>query len=275
MSNDATFHRHIQVIVAKGRKLSGWALRVFDSREETLMKTLYQSLIRHSLEYCSPLWFPIDQENISAIEKIQRAFTKRIDRLQNLNYWQRLEKLNLYSLERHRERYVILYIWKSLHNLVPSFGLQYQSFEPENGVFLRLPTLPKAPGTNHVSNLIQRSILYQGVRLFNSLPKHLRLASKQTDDKGETTEDSPPSLLKYKDDLDKYLQRIPDQPTIPYPPRSSATNSIIDQKTYIRPVKKSSTQKTKRSACSKKRNTADVGDGPPPKKRFVSRWDKP
>ena len=32
MSNNATFDRHIQVIIANARKLSGWALRVFDSK---------------------------------------------------------------------------------------------------------------------------------------------------------------------------------------------------------------------------------------------------
>ena len=86
MSNDATFTRHINVIVSKGQKIAGWALRVFHSREEELMLTLYKSLIRHSLEYCSPLWFPKDQTNISAIEKVQRSFTKRVKGLEGLNY---------------------------------------------------------------------------------------------------------------------------------------------------------------------------------------------
>ena len=238
------------------------------------MKTLYQSLIRHSLEYCSPLWFPIDQENISAIEKVQRGFTKRIQGFESLNYWERLKKLNLYSLERRRERYVIIYIWKSLHNIVPYFGLVIQSFEPENGIFLRLPTLPKDPGTNHVCKLIQRSILYQGVRLFNSLPKHLRLAKTQKDeDDNVPTPDSPPSLQKYKDDLDKYLQMIPDQPTIPHPKRSATTNSIIDQKTYIRPHTQTSSNKKNSHNKSKNKRKPAPGDSRPPKKRFVSRWD--
>ena len=160
MSNDATFTRHINVIVSKGQKIAGWALRVFHSREEELMLTLYKSLIRHSLEYCSPLWFPKDQANISAIEKVQRSFTKRVKGLEGLSYWERLEKLNLYSLERRRERYVILYIWKSWYNFVPNLGLNVQSFDQEYGLFFALPRLPTGTGANHVSNLLERSIFY-------------------------------------------------------------------------------------------------------------------
>ena len=262
MSNDATFDRHITVIASKGQKPAGWALRVFRSREETLMLTLLKSLIRHSLEYCSPLWFPTDQANISTIEKVQRSFTRRVSGLQGLNYWERLQKLNLYSLERRRERYIILYIWKSWHNLVPDLGLSVQSFDKVYGLFFALPRLPTVPGSSHVSKLLQRSIFYQGVRLFNSLPRHLRMGAKETEEKTNDTHCSPdtvensaedePSLSKYKEDLDKYLQRIPDQPTVPGLPRSADSNSIIDQRLYIRPPKQKAqgSSRRKRKGCN-------------------------
>ena len=247
MSNDATFDRHIQHITANATRLSGWALRVFDSRDLTTMLTIYKSLIRHALEYCSPLWFPTDQANISSIEKVQRYFTRRIDGMQGLNYWQRLQKLNLFSLERRRERYVIIYIWKTWHNNVPAIGITVQSYDPEQGLFFHLPQLPKGQGTTHIRKLKERSIFYQGIRLFNSLPKHLRMAVPadlsvktsstshlpQTAAQTETQEEVP-ALDKYKSALDAYLLSLPDQPTLPNLTRSAATNSIIDQKTYMK-----------------------------------------
>ena len=47
-----------------------------------------------------------------AIEAIQRTFTYKITEVQHLNYWERLQELKLYSLQRRRERYIIIYIWK-------------------------------------------------------------------------------------------------------------------------------------------------------------------
>ena len=88
MSNDAIFDQHIQIIAANATRLSGWALRVFDSKDLTTMLTLYKSRIRHALEYCSPQWFPTDQANIASIEKDQRYFMRRIKGMQGLNYWQ-------------------------------------------------------------------------------------------------------------------------------------------------------------------------------------------
>ena len=37
-----------------------------------------------------------------------------------LNYWERLHELKLYSLQRCRERYIIIYIWKITQHMVPN-----------------------------------------------------------------------------------------------------------------------------------------------------------
>ena len=36
--------------------------------------------------------------------------THKITEVQHLNYWERLNELKLYSLQRRRERYIIIYI---------------------------------------------------------------------------------------------------------------------------------------------------------------------
>ena len=38
--------------------------------------------------------------------------------MKNLNYWERLEKLGIQSLQRRRERYIILYVWKILNKTI-------------------------------------------------------------------------------------------------------------------------------------------------------------
>ena len=98
----------------------GWVLRVFQSRKRSLMLTLLKSLVIPLLEYCCPLWNPWKSKDIQAIEAIQRTFTYKITKVQHLNYWERLHELKLYSLQRRRERYIIIYIWMITQLMVPN-----------------------------------------------------------------------------------------------------------------------------------------------------------
>ena len=98
----------------------GWVLSVFQSRERYLMMTLLKSLVIPLLEYCCQFWNPWKAKDIQAIEAIQRTFTYKITEVQHLNYWERLHELKLYSLQRRRERCIIIYIWKITQHMVPN-----------------------------------------------------------------------------------------------------------------------------------------------------------
>ena len=84
------------------------------------MLTLLKSLVIPLLEYSCQLWNPWKAKEIQAIEAIQRTFTYKITGIQHLNYWERLHKLKFYSLQRRRERYIIIYIWKITRHMVPN-----------------------------------------------------------------------------------------------------------------------------------------------------------
>ena len=64
------------------------------------------------LDYGSQLWSPYLTKHINMIEKTQRSFTRYISGMQGLSYPERLTVLKLYSLQRRRERYIIIYVWK-------------------------------------------------------------------------------------------------------------------------------------------------------------------
>ena len=122
MSNTATFTLHIRNIVKKARDKMGRVLRVFQSRRRSLMRTLLKSLVIPLLEYCCQLWNPFKAKDIQAIEAIQRTFTCKITEVQHLNYWERLHELKLYYLQRRRELYIIVYIWKITQHMVPNIS---------------------------------------------------------------------------------------------------------------------------------------------------------
>ena len=77
--------------------LKGRENRVFSDRSQILMMTLYKSMVRCRLEYCSPLWSPsnVRLRDIEALERVQREFTRTftISGCKQLNYWDRLKKL--------------------------------------------------------------------------------------------------------------------------------------------------------------------------------------
>ena len=120
MNNEATFTDHITASAKKGRKLAGWALRTFQSREASLMLTLLKVLIRPHLEYGCQVWNPHLAREISLLECVQRDFTRKIEGTTEMDYWERLRELNLYSLQRRRERYIIIYIWKIITAWFPT-----------------------------------------------------------------------------------------------------------------------------------------------------------
>ena len=89
---------------------------MFKTRDHIAMTTLFKSMVLPHIEYCCPLWSPSNLGMIRKIEAIQRSFTSNIHTLQNENYWGRLKKLDMFSLERRRERYQIIYVFKIIQD---------------------------------------------------------------------------------------------------------------------------------------------------------------
>ena len=56
------------------------------------------------------IWNPTKKQEIVELEMMQRRFIKRIEGMEHLAYPEQLKKLKLYSLERRRERYLVIYL---------------------------------------------------------------------------------------------------------------------------------------------------------------------
>ena len=121
MSNDLTFRVHISNTVTAANRLVGWAMRTFRRRSRVVMLTIWKTLVQSKLDYCSQLWSPSDQASIASIESVARHFTSKIDGMTGLDYWERLAALQLYSQERRRERYQIMFVWKVAQGLAKGY----------------------------------------------------------------------------------------------------------------------------------------------------------
>ena len=76
------------------------------------MLTLFKALVMSRLDYGCQLWSLYLIKHINMVEKVQRSFTRLISGMAGLSYTERLTVLKLYSLQRRREGYNIIYVWK-------------------------------------------------------------------------------------------------------------------------------------------------------------------
>ena len=219
MSNSGEFKDHISKVVSTVRDISAWILRSFKSRSPTLMLQLWKSMVIPHLDYCSQLWNPHSVSAIQQLEELQRSYVRRIGGYRHMDYWDALKKLGLYSLQRRRERYQIIYVWTILEGISPNImadnGLPLITAKSTARRGRTIP-LPRVKRTKY-SNLRYNSLPYHGARLFNKMPNSLRSLTQI-------------SKEKFKTCLDENLKNFHDEPQIlqytSY--RRAPSNSLLD-----------------------------------------------
>jgi len=209
ISADNSWSLHIGRMINSARKTAAWVLSVFRDRSRTTMMQLYKSLVRPKLEYCCPVWSPTKIEDIKAIESLQRTFTSKISGIQHLSYWERLERLNMMSLQRRRERYLIIHMWKIRMSQVPNdLEIKFQ-YNDRLGLKALVPKVPQS----HVGSTYQNSFAVKGPRLWNMLPKDLTLMD---------------DLESFKTNLDRLLLSLRDTPPVAGN-ETQIPNSLLDR----------------------------------------------
>ena len=136
------------------------------------MMTIWKSLIQSTLDYTSQLWSPSDQASICRLENIARHFTAKIMGLEGLDYWDRLKSLRLYSQERRRDRYQILFLWKVAQGQVKGYKATFVQNERRGRLMQVAPLCNRAPTA--VKNARESSLQVRGANLFNCIPRELR-----------------------------------------------------------------------------------------------------
>ena len=136
--------------------------------------------------------------------------------MKGLNYWERLESLRLYSVQRRRERYMIMYVFKALHGIVMNCGIKFQE-NPRTGIHAVIPVL-KVGMSSQLRKLKSNSFNYVAPMLYNVLPNAMRRMY---------AENKP--FETFKQDLDTILSTVPDQPTIAGLSGVAKSNSLIHQ----------------------------------------------
>ena len=106
-------------------------------------------------------------------------------------------QMGISSTQRRHERYLCLYLWKMLEEMVANNG----AVEAQWGNRGRLVKIPKSQGSQATRTLRDSSFTVRAGRIFNVLPRNIR------DYRREGT-----TLAGFKMLLDCFLELVPDQP---------------------------------------------------------------
>ena len=211
VSADLDWEEQFTNMVKEGKKFTGWILRCFQSRSPEIILPLFKMFVIPRLEYACLVYMPYKNKDIVRLEGLQRTLTSRLDNLRGQNYHQRLKSLKLYSLQRRRERYAIVMMWKMAIGLTKNF-LNLEFYNTQRFGMKCHIKLAKTSAPRHVQTLRNNYFTAVGPSLFNCIPGSVKCKDK---------------LQTFKSALDRYLQNIPDLPPIPgynFPNK----NSIVD-----------------------------------------------
>ena len=128
--------------------------------------------------------------------------------------------MKIYSLQRRRERFAILCVYRVLIGLMDFQW--FDAYVERGGIKLRSKYKQRAP--HNIRKVRHSSFFYKGPQLYNLLPTELRQFE-------EIANPDQCHVDAFKEKLDKFLAQIPDQPNVPElnKLRVASTNSLICQ----------------------------------------------
>jgi len=101
----------------KANKVLGMIRRTIKNKEPKIMLSLYKTLVRPHVEYCSSAWSPLYKKDKELIERIQHRFSKMVNNLGSKTYEERINVLGLWTLEERRNRHDLIELFKMFKGL--------------------------------------------------------------------------------------------------------------------------------------------------------------
>ena len=172
VSSNLKWDNHIAKIVNSASTTSYQILKTCKTKNIWTLVKLFQTYIRPKLEYNTEIWSPHLLKDINSVERVQRRYTKTICQRCGIpygSYEDRLNKLNLQSLENRRIRYDLILMYKIFHGhhdlpFHSFFKLQTSSYS------LRSTTQKIIPIKSYNSSAWLNSFFVRGPKYFNNLP---------------------------------------------------------------------------------------------------------
>ena len=132
ISANLNWQQHYKPITSRAYKMLGLLRRIFSSHVSVSAKcSLYISLVRSKLLYCSPLWHPYLLMDIKCLELVQRRAARFIMNDTSSDYRNRLTHLNLLPLMMEIEIADVMFLIRTIKFPSDHFNMSSRTIKPE------------------------------------------------------------------------------------------------------------------------------------------------
>ena len=169
VDSELRFDEHISTKVKKANQLVGLIRRSFDYLDGKTFVKLYTALVRPHLEYAQCVWSPHLKKYQHIIEKVQMRATKLVDNMGDLDYSDRLKRLNLPTLAFRRMRGDVIELYKHFRKY--DRDIISKSFQPkERANRIQRFLLHERRAKDGERGVQSNSFYYRSPRHWNNLP---------------------------------------------------------------------------------------------------------
>ena len=102
VTSDLKSSHQYAIAASKARSTLRWIKRNFGCITKYEFNILYKTYVGPHMEICIKAWSPYLEKDVGCLERDQTRETKMVQGLKDLNYEDRLKKLDLYCLQRRR-----------------------------------------------------------------------------------------------------------------------------------------------------------------------------
>ena len=121
LDNRFSFVPHIDFFVKKANRMMGLVWRNFRScKNEHVLRTLYCSLIRPQLEYCTVIFNSVSHSQVERLERLQRRYSLFMYKVlhndhRNRSYSELCDLFKLSTLTQRRTVIDCLFLYRLIH----------------------------------------------------------------------------------------------------------------------------------------------------------------
>jgi len=117
ISSNLEMAEHCYEACCKTNRMLGLLKRTVKYMNPDMMVRLYKNLVRPHLEYSSPAWSPHYRKDKLLLERVKHCSTLFFDDLKPLEYFEKLVKLKLWSLEEKRNQCNLIEMFKMIRGI--------------------------------------------------------------------------------------------------------------------------------------------------------------
>lgn len=177
VTDDLKWSTHIESITSKASACAYRILKCFKTRNIWILLRLFKTYVRPKLEYNTPVWCPHLDKDVMKLESVQRVFLRKVFmrcQIKFDSYIDRLQKVNLHSLERRRVINDLIFLFKIIHKLCDLDFFDYFYFLPAH---YNLRRNSKQIGVKSMPNLkcqfYRKSFFLRSSQYWNRLPEDI------------------------------------------------------------------------------------------------------